>query len=131
MVYADYLTQTNIKENLALGHHYVTTFPGLAMWARKSGATSWSWMGDTLAMGAGTAEVYISYADSYDGMYIYVMKGKAGWTTEQQVYSTMVGAGNGSFTINVNVEPGAYLRVYSREINDANYRAYTTPIWFN
>ncbi len=131
VVYADYLTQANIKANLGLGRHYVTTYPGLAMWARKSGTSPWSWMGDTLTMGAGTVEVYISYADSYDGMYLYVMKGKAGWSAEQQIYSTTVGAGNGSFTIYANVEPGSYLRVYCQEITDGNYRAYTAPIWFD
>lgn len=131
VVYADTLTQTNIKENLAAGHHYVTTYPGLAMWARKSGDTTWSWMGDTVTMGSGNAEIYVSYSDGYDGLDLYVMKGKSGWSREQQVYSTSVAAGIGSFTINVAVEPGCYLRIYCKEKNDRNYRAYTTPIWFN
>ncbi len=131
VVYADNLTQTNIKDNLAAGHHYVTTYPGLAMWARKSGTTTWSWMGDTVTMGSGNAEVYVSYSDSYDVLDVYVMKGKSGWSQEQQVYSTSVAAGSSSFTINAAVEPGCYLRVYCKEKNDGNYRAYTTPIWFN
>jgi hypothetical protein len=88
-------------------------------------------MGDTLTMGSGNADVYISYADSYDSMDIVVMKGKSGWTAEQQVYSTTVSAGSGNLTITAGVEPGCYLRVYCKERTDGNYRAYTAPIWFN
>jgi hypothetical protein len=131
VVYADYLTQSNIKSNLGHGHHYVTNYPGLAMWARKSGTSTWSWMGDTLTMGSGNVELYISYSDSYDSLDVYVMKGKEGWTAEQQVSSKTVAKGSGSFTINTSTEPGCYLRVYCKEKNDGNYRAYTTPIWFN
>lgn len=131
VAYADYLTQTNIKDNLSSGHQYVTTYPGLAMWARKSGTSTWSWMGDTLTMGSGTSEVYISYTDSTSGLNIYVMKGKSGWSSEQQVYSTTTAAGSGVFTTNISVEPGCYLRVYCVEANDQNYRAYGSPIWFN
>ncbi|BBB91403.1 MAG TPA: CehA/McbA family metallohydrolase [Methylomusa anaerophila] len=131
VVYADYLTQQNIKDNLGLGHHYVTTRPGLAEWARKSGTSTWSWMGDSLTIGSGNAEVYISYADSADSLDIVVMKGKTGWTAEQQVYAKTVSPGSGFFTITVGVEPGSYLRAYCKEKTNGNYRAFTTPIWFN
>ena len=131
VVYADYLTQANIKDNLQQGHQYVTTYPGLAFWARKAGTSAWSWMGDTVTMGSGTVEVNLSYSDSTDGLNIYVMKGKAGWTSEQLVYSTTVSAGSSSITTDIAVEPGCYLRVYCIEANDNNDRAYTAPIWFN
>lgn len=131
VVYADYLTQTNIKDNLEQGHQYVTTYPGLAIWARQAGTSIWSWMGDTLTIESGTAEINLSYADSADGLNIYVMKGKTGWASEQQVYSKTVSAGSSSLTANLAVEPGCYLRVYCTEVNNNNQRAYTAPIWFN
>jgi len=131
VVYADYLTQTNIRDSLEQGHQYVTTYPGLAIWARQAGTSSWSWMGDTLTMESEKAEINLSYADSADGLDIYVMKGKEGWASEQQVYSTTVRSGVSSLTVNIAVESGCYLRGYCIEVNDNNHRAYTTPIWFN
>ncbi len=131
VVYADYLTQTGIKFNLKRGHHYVTTYPGLAIWSKQNGTATRFWMGDTLTVGSGKAEVYISYADSYDAMDIVVMKGKAGWTAERLVHFQTVSAGSGTFTITTGVEPGCYLRAYCKEKRNGNYRAYTTPIWFN
>ncbi len=131
VVYADNLTQTNIKDNLEKGHQYVTTYPGLAIWARQAGTSVWSFMGDALAMGSGTAEINLSYADSTDGLNIFIMKGKTGWTSEQQEFSTKVSAGSSLLTANITVEPGCYLRAYCTEVNDNDQRAYTTPIWFN
>jgi hypothetical protein len=131
VVYAEKLSQLNIKNNLALGRHYATTYPGLAMWAKQNGVVTWSWMGDTLTMGSGKAEVYISYADSYDALDIMIMKGKAGWTDEHLLHFQTVSAGSGYFSIIVDVEPGCYLRAYCKEKVDENFRAYSTPIWFN
>jgi hypothetical protein len=58
-------------------------------------------------------------------------KGKNGWSSEQQVYSGVLPTGSGSFTINTTVESGEYLRAYCTESSNSDYRAYTTPIWFN
>ncbi len=131
VVYGDSLTQTAIKDSLKQGHQYVTTYPGLAFWVKGSGTSTWSGMGDTVTLENGNADVNISYADSTDGLNIYVMKGKKGWTSEQQVYCTTVSAGSSSLSTNITVEPGCYLRVYCKETNDNNDRAYTAPIWFN
>lgn len=131
VVYADCLTQTNIKNNLEKGHQYVTTYPGLAIWAKQAGTSIWSFMGDTLTMGSGTAEINLSYADSTDGLNIFIMKGKTGWTSEQLEFTTKVSAGSSSITVNIAVESGCYLRAYCTEVNDNNQRAYTTPIWFD
>ncbi|PYG86886.1 putative metal-dependent phosphoesterase TrpH [Ruminiclostridium sufflavum DSM 19573] len=130
VVYADKLTHESIKAGLSRGHHYVTTYPGLAFWARKAGASDWSWMGDTLAIGSGTVELQLSYCNTTNGMNIYVIKGKTGWTQEQQVYSTAVNAGKGFITAKIPVEKECYLRAYCVEEDKKSHRAYTTPIWF-
>ncbi len=130
VVYSDNLTQTEIKENLRLGHHYVTTYPGLAIWVKKAGTFIWSWMGDTLTIGSATVEVHLSYSDTTAGLNIYIIKGKKGWNEEQQVYSTAVSAGKGLITTKIHVEQDCYIRAYCKEENDSNHRAYTTPIWF-
>ncbi len=128
VTYADKLSHANIKNSLTSGHHYVTTYPGLAFWVRKVGQSTWYWMGDTVSVG--TIELHLSYSDTTEGLNIYIMKGKAGWTSEQQVYSTAVGAGKGSITTKLKIEKDCYLRAYCIEENGRGHRAYTTPIWF-
>ncbi len=130
VAYADKLSHANIKNSLSSGHHYVTTYPGLAFWVRKVGKSTWFWMGDTVSIENGIIELHLSYSDTTGGLNIYIMKGKMGWTSEQQVYSTAVGAGKGSITTKLHVEKECYLRVYCIEENVRGHRAYTTPIWF-
>ncbi len=131
VTYADKLSHSNIKNSLISGHHYVTTYPGLAFWVGKFGKSTWYWMGDTVSIENGIIELHLSFSDTTEGLNIYIMKGKMGWTSEQQVYSTAVGAGKGSITTKLHIEKGCYLRAYCIEENVRGHRAYTTPIWFD
>lgn len=130
VTYTDNLSQAGIKHNLSIGHHYVTTYPGLAFWAKKAGTSTWSWMGDTVSIESSIIELQLSYCDTTNSLNIYIMKGKTGWTSEQQVYNTSVSAGKGLISTKMNVEKDCYLRAFCIEEHDKGHRAFTTPIWF-
>lgn len=130
-VFADHLSQKNIKTNLEEGHHFISTGPGLAMWVREKESFQWSWMGDTIAASCGMIEVYVSYCNNEGEMYIWIMKGKAGWSEESEMYSLKVDRKRGYVKVNINVETGCYVRAYCRGINNESCRAYTTPVWID
>lgn len=125
-------TQQNIKTTLLQGRHYVTTGPGLAIWAKLPGDSAWHWMGKTLPVGSGTQiTLCVSRAWSAGNLEVRILKGRFGTESEETVDVRTLPAGSGSYTLMINVPPGSYVRAQAVDPGRTGAQAFTTPLWFS
>ncbi|MFZ5352824.1 MAG: hypothetical protein ACOZCL_08885 [Bacillota bacterium] len=120
-----------LRNALKSGNMYVTTGPGVAVWAKPQDypVSDWTWMGDKLYTDTGYIDLLISYACDSSTL-ITVSYGQIGNTSEVYKTSFLAGPGKGIQKITVNGCVGnGYVRVTAIDQNNATRRAYTTPIW--
>lgn len=130
VVYSPSKGRDDIKRSLVRGRHYVTTGPGLAVFAGVEGRPGRYFMGSVVPLGrVGKVSIFVSYTWPDSPLTVELVSGATGQACETLLDSRLVTAGGGYYIYPAFLGPGTYIRA-SAVAADEKMRAYTTPIWF-
>jgi len=146
-VFADSLDRgvaRSVEDGLRRGRTFASTGPLLAEWARPAGAPTWTEMGDTRLLTAGTdVEVHVAFASGARLVDVCLIQGRVGDAEEQQVPGScqVQVSGSGHYVVTLPALPAGLYYVRAEAIGwkerrgelvpDDSLRAFATPVWLS